>query len=157
MYDPDVDVWMKTYGIKLKLPWWVRFLLAIPVFNLLLPRAKVEVHATVFTHRGEPCYGVSRTLNTYYVQDPVTKAVTIFLPLSIALTEHGYGTYLHVEVINKMLLWKLNVDNEGFSTGRLVIDKKQPISKHQWFDIDGNTTIPIQVKKKEDDNVEKAA
>ena len=144
----QTEVYMKTYGIKLEIPWWKRFLLGFPILNLFMNRVKVRVNATVFTAKGDPSHGTFRILNTYYTLSSRKDCVRVHLPLLVAYTQHGFGTYITLEFQNKKFLKVIGVDDEGYSESPgFVVDKRAPITAHIWEKIDASCTIDIPVKE----------
>ena len=138
------EVYMKTYGIKLEIPWWKRFLLGFPILNLFMNRVKVRVDATVFTAKGEPSHGTFRVFYTYYTISPRRDLIKIHLPLLVAYTRHGFGTYMKVTILTKgvLSLIKAKKGEECHSLG-FVVDKRAPVTAHIWEEIDASFALTI--------------
>lgn len=142
------EIYLKTYGIKLDIPWWKKFLLGFPILNLFMRRVKVRVDATVFIARGEPSHGTFRVLSTYYTIGPKKDCVRVHLPLIVAHTRHGFGTHVNVEFLNRSFLRTIKVDDDGYSKNLgFLIDKGAPVTAHVWEHIDASCTIDIPAKE----------
>ena len=150
MQEP-AEVYLKTYGIKLDIPWLKKFFLGFPILNLFMRRVKVRVDATVFTAKGEPSHGTFRVFNTYYTVSPRKDCVRVHLPLIVAQIEHGFGTHVHVEFLNSGFLRTIKVDNEGYGKNLgFLVDKRAPVTAHIWERIDASCTIDIPAKEGSD-------
>lgn len=145
------EIYLKTYGIKLDIPWWKKFLLGFPILNLFMRRVKVRVDATVFIAKGEPSHGTFRVLNTYYTIDPKKDRVLVHLPLIVAHTRHGFGTHVGVKFLNRRFLRTIKVGDEGYYKDLgFLIDKRAPVTAHVWEHIDASCTIDIPSKEGSD-------
>ena len=142
------EIYLKTYGIKLDIPWLKKFFLGVPILNLFMRRVKVCVDATVFTAKGEPSHGTFRVLNTYYTIGPKKDYVRVHLPLIVAQTEHGFGTHVNVKFLSRGFLRTIKVDYEGYYKDLgFLIDKRVPVTAHVWEHIDASCTIDIPAKE----------
>ena len=146
------EIYLKTYGIKLEIPFWKRFFLGFPILNLFMNRVKVRVNATVFTAKGEPSHGTFRTVNTYYTLSSRKDCVRVHLPLLVAQPHHGFGTYITLEFLNSKFIRIIGVDDEGYGKSLgFVVDQRAPITAHVWEKIDASCIIDIPIN--EGDNV----
>lgn len=147
MQEP-AEVYLKTYGIKLDIPWLKKFFLGFPILNLFMNRVKVRVDATVFTAKGEPLRGTFRILNTYYTLNSKKDCVHVHLPLLVAQTCHGFGTHVHMEFLNRKFLRIIGIDDEGYSKSLgCIVDRSVPITAHIWEKIDASIGINIPIKE----------
>ena len=147
----SAEIYLKTYGIKLDIPWLKKFFLGLPILNLFMRRAKVRVDATVFTARGEPSHGTHRVFNTYYTIDRKKGCVRVHLPLIVAHIRHGFGMYISVEFLNRGFLRTIKVDDEGYTKDLgFLVDKRAPVTAHIWESIDASCTIDIPAKEGSD-------
>ena len=145
------EIYLKTYGTHLDIPWCQNFLLEFQILNLFMRRVKVRVDATVFIARGEPSHGTFRVLNTYYTISPNKDYVRVHLPLIVAHTRHGFGTHVNVEFLNRSFLRTIKMDDEGYSKNLgFLIDKGAPVTAHVWEHIDASCTIDIPAKEGSD-------
>lgn len=146
--EQQTEVYLKTYGIKLEIPFWKRFFLGFPILNLFMNRVKVRVDATVFTAKGEPLCGTFRIFNTYYTINSKKNCVHVHLPLLIAQTVHGFGTHICVEFLNRRFLKIIGRDAEVYSKSLgYIVDRSVPITAHIWEKIDASIGISIPIKE----------
>lgn len=142
------EVYLKTYGIKLDIPWLKKFFLGFPILNLFMRRVKVRVDATVFIAKGTPSHGTFRVFNTYYTISPSKDCVRVHLPLIVAQTRHGFGTHVSVEFLNRGFLRTIKVYDGVYAKDLgFLVDKRAPVIAHVWEHIDASCTIDIPAKE----------